>query len=139
MILFNILFVYLRNRMGIDLIMNRLPFILIFKTIYRKSSDISMLKGIWFYLLDFIMAVGIALSNFFFYKQCCHFWLVLIKKILELLLYLMWYLGERLIGKSKSYETEITEGNYYTKEPFKNKIYNPYYEIHVMQILCFRC
>lgn len=52
--------------MGIDLIMNRLPFILIFKTIYRKSSDISMLKGIWFYLLDFIMAVGIALSNFFF-------------------------------------------------------------------------
>lgn len=125
--------------MGIDLIMNRLPFILIFKTIYRKSSDISMLKGIWFYLLDFIMAVGIALSNFFFLLTMLPLLISADKKDIRIVIISYVIFGERLIGKSKSYETEITEGNYYTKEPFKNKIYNPYYEIHVMQILCFRC
>lgn len=125
--------------MGIDLIMNRLPFILIFKTIYRKSSDISMLKGIWFYLLDFIMAVGIALSNFFFLLTMLPLLISADKKDIRIVIISYVIFGERLIGKSKSYDTEITEGNYYTKEPFKNKIYNPYYEIHVMQILCFRC
>lgn len=125
--------------MGIDLIMNRLPFILIFKTIYRKSSDISMLKGIWFYLLDFIMAVGIALSNFFFLLTMLPLLISADKKDIRIVIISYVIFGERLIGKSKSYETEITEGNYYTKDPFKNKIYNPYYEIHVMQILCFRC